>query len=353
MSSCCFSTGAGSRLGRGLAACLGLLALLPCASARGEASTLAAAESKAEVLNCADLPPLLASKDRQLVLASRDGWVAVFDMNPSSLRQERRVASSLEALALSSDGRWLLASTEQASALQLFDGRLQPVKTIALQSLDGRQRTRVAAIRDLPERRSFLVALQDLAEVWEISYDPLAEEVHDGLVHDYRMGEALGKPGFLHPRRTPLEAPVLDWLKGTAAPHIWLTLQPRAGGGLRLQLLHLDVRRAIASMPLSRAVKLSAGLLFERQGHPVLAVPAQDQGQEPLEFIELQRLHPPLGLDLPRIANAVGQAQSASLTDALRKLPWSQLKGRYPRPALAADAVEPADACVGVDGAES
>ena len=42
---------------------------------------------------------------------------------------------------------------------------------------------------DATPRESFVVALKDIPELWEISLRPQAPPIYDGLVHDYKMGE--------------------------------------------------------------------------------------------------------------------------------------------------------------------
>jgi hypothetical protein len=85
---------------------------------------------------------------------------------------------------------------------------LAPVKTIAVRDAAGHP-SRVSAVYEAAPRHSFVVALKDVPELWEISYDRHAEPVYSGLVHDYKMGESLAQPGFLTPRVTPLSM-VLD-----------------------------------------------------------------------------------------------------------------------------------------------
>ncbi len=48
---------------------------------------------------------------------------------------------------------------------------------------------------------SFVVALQDIPEIWEISYDDKAAPIYLGLVHDYALGDGIAIPGKLNPRR--------------------------------------------------------------------------------------------------------------------------------------------------------
>ena len=152
----------------------------------------------------------------------------------------------------SHDGRWLLAARDVPPTLLLFDAEHRPVKTWPVTSRNGQTVSRIAAIVDAPARRSFVVALRDLAELWEISYDPKAEDFYDGPVHDFRMGEGVPVRGFLNPRRTylgePLESlrfdPVSTEVIGLARATV--------------QRINLDVRRRVASEPLADAA-LTAG----------------------------------------------------------------------------------------------
>ncbi|QEA12663.1 cytochrome D1 domain-containing protein [Comamonas flocculans] len=161
------------------------------------------------------------------------------------LAQERE-SGPWEQLALSSDGRWLLAASSRRPELQVFDARLRPVKSLPVQRLDGQQPSGVLQVLDMPARRSFIIAFSQLRELWELSYDPQAEPVFDGLVHDYRMGEGLAQPGLLHPRRTPLPAPATALrlagdccrvlVRHAQAPQTW-------------DVIHLDVRRKVGERP--------------------------------------------------------------------------------------------------------
>jgi hypothetical protein len=75
-----------------------------------------------------------------------------------------------------------------------------------------------------------------------LSVDPDAPPIHDGLVHDYRMGEAIATPGFLGVHRTRLDAPVraLAIDAGNNA-HVLARI------GTAWWLVNLDIRRAITS----------------------------------------------------------------------------------------------------------
>ncbi len=144
------------------------------------------------------------------------------------------------AQASSPDGRWLVRAEGQT--LVVLD-RGERVKTIAVSRRDGQNRSTVAEVHAVPQRRSFVIAFDNLAELWELSIDPQAEPLFDGLVHDYRQNEGLAEPGFLGVRRTPLTAP-LGNLKIDDSGAFVLGRERGEGGALRL--VQLDVRRDIA-----------------------------------------------------------------------------------------------------------
>ncbi len=139
--------------------------------------------------------------------------------------------------AVSADGRWRVSG--EAGAVRVFDaGRI--AKTLPARSLGGREDAAVVAVRFVAARRSFVIAFDTLPELWELSVDPDAPPIHDGLVHDYRMGEAIGSPGFLGVRRTRLEAPAQS-LDADARGEAYVAVN---AGKARL-IVNLDIRRVI------------------------------------------------------------------------------------------------------------
>jgi len=212
--------------------------------------------------------PMFTPDGRHAFLALRDGSIARHDLAAGAQTARVQAGADPRGLALSADGQCLLAA--HGAALTLFDCDLQPVRRYAAAALDGKVRSRVAAVFHAAARRSFVVAFDTLPELWEISYDRAAPPIFDGLVHDYRMGEAIARGGFLGARRTPLEEPFTALALDASHRHV---LGADPGG--TLAVVNLDVRRRIARLPVAAP---SSALLadFVQQGAPRLAVAAAD-----------------------------------------------------------------------------
>ena len=162
-----------------------------------------------------------------------------------------------ELQAISSDGRWIVRADNESRTLAAIDARSGAlVKRIAVADRRGRS-SRVARVLDAPPRRSFVVLLADLPETWELTYDPDAAPVFDGLVHDYRMGEGLASRGPLPVRRVMLDVPLADGL--FSPDHAFFI--GRAGAG-ELHVVNLDVRRVIERLEVAGEPRPEQGLAW-------------------------------------------------------------------------------------------
>lgn len=226
--------------------------------------------------------PKFTPDGRYVFFGSRDGWITKYDLWRLRVVAEVRAGLNMRNVAVSGDGQWVMAANYLPHSVVLFDADLNLKNTYAAATLDGRQTSRVSAVYDATPRQSFVVALKDIPELWEISYNPQAEPIYDGYVHDYKMGEGIAKPGFLGVRRTPLDEPLDDFffdqsyrhVLGATRPKDAATSGPKTGdGAATAQVVNLDARRKIADLPIAGMPHLGSGITFAWNGSTVLASP--------------------------------------------------------------------------------
>jgi DNA-binding beta-propeller fold protein YncE len=215
---------------------------------------------------------------------TQGGWITKVDLRQFGEAARVRAGSDVRGLAVSADGRWVLAGNAEPQTVALFDAQLNPVRTWPAATLDGETTSPVGVVFDTGPRKSFIVSFEAMAQLWEISYDPRAEAIFDGLVHDYRMGEAIAQPGFLGVRRVPLDRAV-D-IVGFDPPRRNVLAAPRQSGdsaeAATLDVVNLDVRRRIAQLPLGaipNAVPVRRGAAaFTSQGRQLVALSGRADG---------------------------------------------------------------------------
>ena len=222
--------------------------------------------------------PKFSPDGRFVYFGSRDGWITKYDLWNLAVVAEVRAGLNMRNVAVSGDGQWVMAANYLPHTVALFDADLKLQRVYEAATLDGKASSRVSAVYDAQPRRSFVVALKDIPELWEISYDPKAEPIHDGLVHDYKMGEAIAKPGFLGVRRTPLDEPLDDFFFDQSYRHVLGATRPKSDGSPSAQVVNLDIRRRIAALPLAGMPHLGSGITFAWNGTTVLASPNLKDG---------------------------------------------------------------------------
>jgi mono/diheme cytochrome c family protein/DNA-binding beta-propeller fold protein YncE len=218
--------------------------------------------------------PKFTPDGRYVFFASRDGWVEKYDLWNLRTVAEVRAGLNTRNLAVSSDGRFVLVGNYLPHTLVVLDARdLALVKVIPVADRAGKS-SRVSAVYDAAPRKSFVVALKDVPEVWELTYDPAAEPVYEGYVHDYRQREGLTEKGPFPVRRIVLDDVLDDFFFDATYDHL-IGASREAGKG---QVVNLNVRRKVATVDLPGLPHLGSGISWEWQGRPVLATPNLKDG---------------------------------------------------------------------------
>lgn len=218
--------------------------------------------------------PKFTRDGRYVFFASRDGWISKYDLWNLKMVAEIRAGINTRNVAVSEDGKWVIAANYLPHTLALFDGDLKLLKVLAVRDKDGKQSSRVSAVYDAGPRQSFIAALKDVPEVWEISYNPKAEDIPTGMIHDFQYKEGSFIPGFLNPRRTFLSEPLDDFFFTQDYTEL-MGASRNAGSG---QVVNLDVRKKVADLSLPGMPHLGSGITWSWQGRRVMASPNLKEG---------------------------------------------------------------------------
>ena len=218
--------------------------------------------------------PKFSSDGRFVYFASRDGWISKFDMYRLETVAEVRAGINTRNAAVSADDRYILVGNYLPQDLVLLDARdLSLIKVIPAMDDFGKG-SRVSAVYTAPPRQSFIVALKDIKEVWEISYADHPPPVYSGLVHDYRLGEGLAETGRFPVRRIKLD----DYLDDFFFDQTYEHLIGASRDGNKGQVVNLIVGRRIADVDLPGLPHLGSGITWPWNDTTVLATPNLRQG---------------------------------------------------------------------------
>lgn len=206
--------------------------------------------------------PKFSPDGRYVYFGSRDGWVTKYDIYHLTVTAEVRAGINMRNIAVSADGRYVLAGNYLPHSLVLLDARdLELIATIPVEGRDGGT-SRVSAVYAAPPRNSFVVALRDIPEVWEIRW-PEARIEGD---------EALAGGFSLHRLQVP------DYLDDFFFDPEYRYVVGAARGGKGGQVFDLDEEVKVADLPLEGMPHLGAGITWEREGRRVMAIPHLDKG---------------------------------------------------------------------------
>jgi len=217
--------------------------------------------------------PKFSADGRFVYFASRDGWITKFDLYRLEVVAETRAGLNTRNLAVSADDRYVLVGNYLPRTLVLLDAHdLGLIRIIPVRD-DFGNTSRVSAVYTAPPRQSFIVALKDLKEIWEISYASDPEPVYRGLMHDYQLREGLAQTGRFPVRHIALD----DYLDDFLFDQSYLNVIGTARNAKAGQVVNLIVGRKIADIELTGMPHLGSGITWPWHGTTVLATPSLDQ----------------------------------------------------------------------------
>jgi mono/diheme cytochrome c family protein/DNA-binding beta-propeller fold protein YncE len=219
--------------------------------------------------------PKYSPDGRYVYFASRDGWVSKFDIYNLKTVAEVRVGINTRNLAVSNDGRYAIAANYLPNNLVILDATdLKPIKMIDVKDQSGKA-SRVSAVYTAPPRNSFIAALKDIKEVWEINYEDKPPAGFVGWEHDYNKesGDVI-QPDPFPIRKIAVSAYLDDFFFNQ--DYSLLFGASREGEGL---ILSLDARKEIGRLDVPGMPHLGSGITWDYQGKEVMATPNLKDGK--------------------------------------------------------------------------
>ena len=210
-------------------------------------------------------------------IMSRDGWVQKYDI--WALREVGRVRAGLNSrnIAMSHDGKWLAVANYLPMTLTILStADLSVAKVLPVSARDGTP-SRVSAVYQAPSRKSFILALKDAPEIWELATSADGGPFYDGFVHSHEIGMKEAPPaerGLFARRRIAIDEPIDDFF---FTPDYSDLIGANRNGDKGV-VVNLDVGRAIAELPLPGMPHLGSGITWTSHGRRVMATPHLREG---------------------------------------------------------------------------
>lgn len=111
--------------------------------------------------------PTFTRDGRYAFFVSRDGWVTKYDLWTLEVVAEVRAGLDTRNIAVDPTGEHVAVANYQPHTLVLLDGDLNLLKSMSALDQKTQRSSRVSAVYSVPSRRSFVVAMKDIAELWE------------------------------------------------------------------------------------------------------------------------------------------------------------------------------------------
>ena len=214
--------------------------------------------------------PKFSPDARFVYFASRNGWVSKLDLHSLKMVAMIRAGINTRNMAVSDDGRYAAVANYLPHTLTILSTEdLSPIELIPVTNAAGNS-SRVSAVYSAPPRRSFVAALKDIREVWEITPTGETNRSKTEKTPD-RGGAETGAPQAapFAVRRIELQ----DYLDDFLFDQSYRLLIGAARDGNMGQVIDLDLGRRVADLELDGMPHLSSGITWEREGRTVLATP--------------------------------------------------------------------------------
>jgi len=197
--------------------------------------------------------PKYSPDGRFVYFASRDGWISKYDIYNMKVISEVRAGINTRNLAVSSDGKYAIVGNYLPHSIVILDtNTLEPIKVIKVSDKKGIS-SRVSAVYNAPPRNSFIIALKDVKEAWEIPYKNNA--------------------GFSI-KRISTQDYLDDFFFDPAYKNLIGSSREKHNG----EVIDLDAGKKIATIKMDGMPHLGSGITWDYKGRQVFASPNIKEG---------------------------------------------------------------------------
>jgi len=198
--------------------------------------------------------PKFTPDGRFVFFASRDGWITKFDLYTLEVIAEVRAGINTRNMAISSDGATLAVANYLPHTLVLLNSEdLRVDRIFDVKATDG-QSSRVSAVYQARPRKSFIAALKDVPEAWEISTD---------------LTKTNSDAGIFALRRVKTGEPIDDFFFDQPYRH----MLGSSRGGKSARVVDLTTGKTVTDIALPGLPHMGSGITFDYKGKRVMATP--------------------------------------------------------------------------------
>jgi dihydro-heme d1 dehydrogenase len=220
--------------------------------------------------------PKFDPEGRFVFIMSRDGWVQKYDI--WSLQQVGRVRAGLNSrnIAMSGDGKWLAVANYLPNTLTILSTNdLSVAEVHEIKGKDGTP-SRVSAVYQAPPRQSFVLALKDVPEIWEVSYAkyPDMNLFAGGLAHDWKIEGPVPQDTDFPIRRITTPDYLDDFFFDQSYEYVMGASRKGDGG----QVIDLVIGQKVSDLDLPGMPHLGSGITWKYGDSTVMATPHLKDG---------------------------------------------------------------------------
>ncbi len=215
--------------------------------------------------------PKFDPNGRFVFIMSRDGWVQKYDI--WALKQVGRVRAGLNSrnIAMSGDGKWLAVANYLPNTLTILS--TDDLSVAEVHDVKGKDGTpsRVSAVYQAPPRESFVLALKDVPEIWEVSYSkhPDLNYFAGGLAHDWKIEGPVPQDTRFPIRKITTPDYLDDFFFDQTYEYV-MGASRKGEDGLVIDLV---IGQKVADLELAGMPHLGSGITWQHGDSTVMATP--------------------------------------------------------------------------------